>query len=87
MSLRILVVEDNAMNANLARIVLELDGHAVIEADTGAALRQLLAAGTAPDVVLMDILLPDTDGVTLLADVRAHLPAVPVIALTAGRRL
>lgn len=83
MSLRILVVEDNPMNAHLARVVLELDGHAVVEAASGAALRALLAAGTAPDVVLMDILLPDTDGVTLLAEVRAHLPAVPVIALTA----
>ena len=83
MSLRILVVEDNAMNANLARIVLEMDGHTVLEAASGGALRAMLAAGATPDVVLMDILLPDTDGVTLLVDVRARLPAVPVVALTA----
>lgn len=83
MSLSILVVEDNPMNANLARIVLELDGHRVLEAASGAALRALLAAGAAPDIVLMDILLPDSDGVTLLGEVRLHLPTVPVVAVTA----
>jgi two-component system, cell cycle response regulator DivK len=83
MSLRILVVEDNKMNAALARILLQHDGHTIAEAESGAALRALLAHGETADIVLMDIQLPDIDGVTLLADVRAAMPAVPVVALTA----
>jgi CheY-like chemotaxis protein len=84
MALRVLVVEDNPLNQELVRDLLEAAGHRVEVAGDGAQLRRLAAAG-APDIVLMDILLGSESGVTLLADLRSR-PAferVPVLAVTA----
>ena len=80
----VLVVEDDPTNLKLARTVLELDGHVVEAARSGAELRARLA-GAAVDIVLMDIRLPDEDGYTLLGVLRAApgWAAVPVIAVTA----
>lgn len=83
MSDSILVVDDNAQNRKLARIVLEKNGFAVIEAINGAeALRQ--ARERKPRLILMDIQMPDMDGVAalrnLLEDERTR--DIPVIALT-----
>ena len=83
--MRVLLIEDNALNSELARDLLEMGGHDVTVATNGAALRQLLTGGVRADIVLMDILLPDANGVELLAEVRAsrELAQVPVVALTA----
>ncbi|MEP6652296.1 MAG: response regulator [Myxococcales bacterium] len=83
--MRALLVEDNLMNAELARTLLELAGHQVRVVTTGAAFREAVAKGPPPDIVLMDILLPDANGAALLAALRAagQWAAVPVVALTA----
>lgn len=85
MTLRILLVEDNALNSELASDLLGLAGHEVDVAATGAQLRARLTDGPTPDIVLMDILLPDADGVSLLSELRAvaRFGPVPVVALTA----
>jgi two-component system cell cycle response regulator DivK len=80
----VLIVEDNARNLELVRDLLQVTGYRTIEAATaqgGAAL----AAAHRPDLVLMDVQLPDEDGVTALRRIRAHagLAATPVVALTA----
>jgi len=80
---RILMVEDNPINRELALALLELDGHEVIQAANARELRAQLAAGVAADVVLLDILLPDAFGTTLVAEVRGALGPVPLVALTA----
>jgi len=83
--LRVLLVEDNRANAQLAVDLLELEGHVVELCGNAAALRRRLGAGPVPDVVLMDILLPDADGVVLLEELR-RLPRwadVPAMAVTA----
>ena len=82
MSLDIWLVEDNPMNVELARDLLEAGGHSVTVATSGAALRALARGGRAPSIVLMDILLPDSDGVTLMQELRAQprLAHVPIIA-------
>jgi CheY-like chemotaxis protein len=84
-SIRILLVEDNAMNRDLAVVVLEMDGHAIDVAASGAQLRELLATVETPAIILMDILLPDCDGYELLREIRRieRLANVPVVALTA----
>jgi two-component system, cell cycle response regulator DivK len=79
----VLIVDDNGQNARLARDVLRAAGLRTIEAVSGAdALAQ--ARETQPAVILMDIRLPDMDGVDvarqLKADARTH--TIPVIALT-----
>jgi CheY-like chemotaxis protein len=86
MKLKVLLVEDNAMNAELARAILESAGHEVEDVGSGAALRAIIATGLVPDIVLMDIFLPDIDGVALLKELRAmpHLATVPIIATTAN---
>lgn len=85
MSLRVLLVEDNRLNADLARDLLEAEGHAVAVAIDAAAFRGSLKASDPPDVILMDILLPDGDGITLLGEARGdpRYRRIPTIALTA----
>ncbi|MBI5295194.1 MAG: response regulator [Chloroflexi bacterium] len=81
----ILYVEDNPDNRILIRRVLEAEGYAVIEAPNAAAALKLLENGR-PDLILMDINMPEMDGYALTARIRA-LPAhtrVPIIAVTAN---
>jgi CheY-like chemotaxis protein len=79
------MVEDSASNLELARDLLELEGHQVISAEGGVTFRPLMTSGPPPAVILMDILLRDSDGVTLLGEIRRTpaLAHVPVVALTA----
>jgi two-component system cell cycle response regulator DivK len=81
---RVLVVEDNEKNAKLFRDVLQAKGFRVLEAATGASAVEL-AAEHQPNLVLMDIRLPDIDGVEALGRLRAdeRTAAIPVLALTA----
>jgi len=85
MSLRLILVEDNRLNCELARDLLEHAGHSVQVAMSGAEFRALLARSAPVDMILMDVLLPDSDGVTLLKEARREerLRSVPVVALTA----
>jgi len=82
--LRILVIEDSPVNMALTVAILENAGHVVLQADHAGEGMEM-ARREQPDLVLMDIQLPDIDGLAatrmLKSDPRtAHLP---VIALTA----
>jgi len=81
---KILVIEDNALNLELATDILEANGHVVYQARTAEeGLR--LAKGASPDVILMDLSLPGMDGLVATKALKAD-PAtrhLPVIALTA----
>jgi two-component system, cell cycle response regulator DivK len=81
---QILVVEDNEKNMKLFRDVLQATGYRTLEATTGKEA-VALAAEHSPDLVLMDIQLPDIDGVEALGRLRAdgRTASVPVLALTA----
>ena len=81
----ILIVEDNEKNMKLVRDILQHHGHEVVEATTGSdGVR--LALERQPDLVLMDIQLPDIDGITALRRIREDnaLDAVPVLAVSAS---
>jgi CheY-like chemotaxis protein len=80
----ILVIEDNERNRKLASDVLEFAGMRVISAGT-AADGVASAQQHAPDLVLMDIGLPDVDGVAALGQLRAdpRTARIPVVAVTA----
>jgi two-component system OmpR family response regulator/two-component system response regulator QseB len=81
---RILVVDDEPQIHRFLRPALEAAGHAVERADTAAeGLR--LAASRAPDLVLLDLGLPDLDGQAALARLR-RFSDVPVIVLSARDR-
>jgi two-component system cell cycle response regulator DivK len=81
---RILVVEDNEKNMKLFRDVLVATGYRTLEATTGIEAVDM-ASEHVPDLVLMDIQLPDLDGVEALHRLRANARtvAIPVLALTA----
>ncbi len=80
---RVLVVEDNETNLYLIRFILEKNGYEVIEAKEGAAGVEL-AIKEKPDLILMDIQLPDIDGLEATKRIRASGAdsKVPIIALT-----
>ena len=80
----ILIVEDNPGSLMLATVALELEGFKVEGAETAEQARALLGS-TTPDLILMDIQLPDTDGLEFTRELKADpaTAAIPVIALTA----
>ena len=82
---RILIVEDNEKNMKLVRDVLRHHGFDTLEAVTGDEGFRL-ALGERPDLVLMDIQLPDIDGIAVLRQIRAEpaLDAMPVLAVSAS---
>jgi len=81
---RILVVEDNDTSMKLFRDVLRAKGYRTLEATTGSEAIDM-ASEHSPDLVLMDIQLPDLDGVQALHRLRANArtATIPVLALTA----
>ena len=81
----ILIVEDNEKNMKLVRDILRHHKFETVEAATGEdGVR--LAIGRNPDLVLMDIQLPDIDGIEALRRIRLEsaLDAIPVIAVSAS---
>jgi two-component system cell cycle response regulator DivK len=82
--IKILCVEDHADNRLLVRRVLEAEGYAVLEAESGAKALELLEQEI-PALILMDIHLGEIDGYTLTEQLRQRddLQAVPIVALTA----
>ncbi len=82
--MRILVVEDSPVNMLLTVTILQHAGHSALQADT-AAKGLALARKDPPDLILMDIQLPDMDGLAATRLLRDDplTQDVPVIALTA----
>ena len=81
----ILYVEDNPDNRSLIRRVLESEDYVVIEAvNAGQALENLENGNI--DLVLMDINMPDMDGYTLTAKIKAvqKFTKIPIVAVTAN---
>ncbi|KAA8695839.1 Sensory box histidine kinase [Pseudomonas caricapapayae] len=81
---QILIIEDNAANMRLTELLLTSAGHGVlsaVDAETGLKL----ARDRQPDLILMDIHLPEMDGLaaTALLKKDAVTAAIPVVALTA----
>ena len=81
----ILCIEDSPENRLLVRRVLEAEGYRFVGAHDAHTALELIAAQT-PDLILMDINMPDMDGYTLTARLRS-MPLtkyVPILALTAN---
>ena len=80
----VLIVDDNERNRRLAREVLRADGLRTIEAATGGA-GIAVAAEQMPDVILLDLELPDMHGTDVAVELRedARTARIPVVALSA----
>jgi two-component system cell cycle response regulator DivK len=82
---RILYIEDNPENRLLVRRILEVEGYVVLEATDGPAGLEM-AVQLQPDLILLDINLPEIDGYDLARRFRdtPSLGGVPILALTAN---
>ena len=84
MSGKILVIEDNDRNRKLVKILLEAKNYEVIEAKTGEEALAYLQDDK-PDLILLDIQLPNMDGLTLTRMLRSNQETkdIPIVAVTA----
>lgn len=80
----ILIIEDNPLNLELARDVLQTAGYGVLEARS-AEEGLKLAWAAVPDLILLDIRLPGMNGLDAVRDLKRDLRTrnIPVVALTA----
>jgi DNA-binding NtrC family response regulator len=78
---KVMIVDDEATIREFVRTILEKNGCDVTEAADAAALQDTYANGQ-PDVVLLDLKLPDADGLTLLPQLKKTWPEAEVIVLT-----
>ena len=81
---QVLIIDDYEDNVALCKRVLESRGHAVLYAADGETGLQL-AAEHKPDLILLDLGLPDIDGQTVASQLRRtpELAAIPIIVITA----
>ncbi|HEY8148204.1 MAG TPA: PAS domain S-box protein [Vicinamibacteria bacterium] len=79
----LLLVEDNPITRKMLRVTLETEGYDVLDASDGKTALEL-AAARRPDLLILDHVLPDMDGLQLLAEVRSKVGAaeVPAIVVT-----
>lgn len=78
---RILVIEDDSGIRQVVRVLLESHGYRIVEADT-AARAEIEARIHKPDLLLVDLGLPDADGLSVIRNVRSW-SAVPILVLSA----
>src|SRR6202521_3812577 len=81
---RILIAEDNAVNRELLRELLEMRGHTVVEACDGEEALRMIEQRK-PDLVLLDIGMPLLDGFGVIRKIRENprFASMPVVAVTA----
>jgi len=84
MPLRILVVDDEAINLKLVSRLLEMEGYEVITAQSGEASLRLIEQSP-PDMALLDVMMPDMDGYELCRRLRQNprTAGIPIVMLTA----
>jgi DNA-binding NtrC family response regulator len=81
MKQKVLIVDDESAIRLLVKTLLDKAGYETLEAADAAALRELLA-GPQPDVILLDLKLPDADGLELLPQIKKNWPNSEVVILT-----
>jgi CheY-like chemotaxis protein len=76
---RILIVDDSATDRELFRAILERDGYSVFEASSGKEALKAIQ-GTRFDMMILDLSMPDMDGIEVLRMAHAQLPQLKIIA-------
>jgi two-component system, cell cycle sensor histidine kinase and response regulator CckA len=78
----LLVVDDDANAAELERAILEPVGYLVLRASSGAYAIALIEAGTAIDLLIADLSMPDLDGAEMVRRIRTTQPRLKVLYVT-----
>jgi len=81
--MNILLIDDDNDTQKMIRSIAEHDGHIIRTSSSGQDGLRELRSCAAPDIVLLDIYLPDLDGYQTLNAIRANYPKLPVVAITA----
>ena len=86
MNATILIVDDAPEILRLLRVVLEKDGYVVVETDSGLGVESLVAESS-PDLVLLDVMLPDRNGYEVCRSLKMNPGSlhIPILMLTALR--
>jgi CheY-like chemotaxis protein len=87
--MKVILAEDNPVNALLARTMLEKAGCRVTEASNGREVLRLLQKGVTPDMIVMDVEMPELDGLETTRrirqdEIKVGRGRVPILALTAN---
>jgi two-component system response regulator AtoC len=85
MTARLAIVDDDAAFTGYLQTLLSAQGYGIEVFNSGTALLEGLRAGSAPNVILLDVLMPDLDGIETLRAIRQARPAAQVIMLS-GRQ-
>ena len=84
MPLRILIVDDEAINLKLVSRLLEIEGYEIMSAQSGETALRLIEQKR-PDLALLDVMMPDMDGYELCRRLRQNplTAGIPIVMLTA----
>jgi two-component system KDP operon response regulator KdpE len=77
---KVLVIDDEPPIRKLLRLGLGTQGYEILEAPNGRTALELIAQK--PDLVILDLGLPDMQGLDLLTSIRARLDSVPIVVLS-----
>jgi two-component system chemotaxis response regulator CheY len=80
---RILVVDDDPLIRSTLGQLLTVAGHKVLLAENGLEATRLWREVGA-DLVILDIFMPEKDGIETIVELRAHSPGLPIIAMSGG---
>lgn len=79
----ILLIEDEKIVRTVIRRFLEKDGHTVIEAEDGKIGLRVFKANDV-DLTITDIIMPNSEGIETIANLRKEKPGMPIIAMSGG---
>lgn len=82
METKILVIDDNARVREMLADLLEMEGHAVFQAESGEVALRMLDAGLHPHLIVSDLMMPDVDGWGVLSAVEKLADKPRVIVFT-----
>jgi DNA-binding response OmpR family regulator len=82
MTARLTIVDDDPAFTDFLKTLLETHGYAVDVFHSGSELLEGLRAGLAPNVILLDVLMPDLDGLETLRQIRYAHPSAQVLMLS-----
>ena len=83
---KILIVDDSAFSRSIVQKAVAAAGHETLEASSGAAAAETYQAEK-PDLILMDLLMPDMDGMDVIRQIRESAPEARFIACTSDKQL